>query len=241
VAKSKMPKKQTLSSNATPKPAQAQAWTMAPKVLRPLPRAFFDRDPRRVARELLGKVLVRRERSGVTVGRIVECEAYLGKNDPASHAYRGMTERNRVMFGAPGHCYVYFTYGMHYCANVSCQGEGKAGAVLLRALEPLEGIERMMTRRKVSVAKRTNNGSSRAASLHLLTSGPARLCEALAIDRERDNGKDLTDASSDLYLADDGYRATRVVTGPRIGITKAADRPLRYSIARNGFVSGKRN
>ena len=192
-----------------------------------------------MARELLGKVLVRRERSGATTGRIVECEAYLGKNDAASHAFRGMTERNRVMFGPPGHCYVYFTYGMHYCANVSCQGEGEAGAVLLRALEPLAGIERMVKRRGLASAEEPKNGP-RAASLQSLTSGPARLCEALAIDRQRDNGKDLTDPRSDLFLADDGYRTKGIATGPRIGITKAADRPLRYYLAKSGFVSGMR-
>src|SRR5271166_4978430 len=122
-----------------------------PDSLLPLPRAFFARGPRRVARELLGKVLVRDTGTGRLAARIVEVEAYLGENDPASHAAAGNTARTSVLFGPPGHAYVYFIYGNHYCLNVSCEREGKAGGVLFRAVEPLEGIEEMARARKVVV------------------------------------------------------------------------------------------
>ena len=196
----------------------------------PLPREFYDRDPRRVSRELLGKVLLRKEGRRVRTARIVEVEAYLGLGDPAAHSFAGRTPRNAVLFGPPGYAYVYFIYGNHYCLNVSCLPDGVAGGVLFRALEPLAGIEEMAQARGLSVA--------RTRDLRQLTSGPGRLAEAFGITRERDNGKDLTSARSDLFIADDGYRVRRVLTTPRIGITKAAERPLRYLIAGNEFVSG---
>ena len=202
--------------------------------LKVLPREFFNRDPRRVCRELLGKVLVRREGNKLLAGRVVELEAYMGTGDPAAHAYIGPTARNRVLFGPPGHAYIYFIYGNHYCLNVSCMPEGKAGSVLFRALEPLAGIAKMERARGLEGAEASKS------VLRLLTSGPGRLAEAFGITRPRDNGKDLTDASSDLFLADDGFPPPRVLTTARVGITKAADRPLRYVIAGNGFVSGKR-
>lgn len=202
--------------------------------LKPLPREFFNRDPRRVCRELLGKVLVRREGSKLLAGRVVEIEAYMGTGDPAAHAYIGPTARNRVLFGPPGYAYVYFIYGNHYCLNVSCMPEGKAGSVLFRALEPLAGIAEMERARGLRGA-----GTSRQV-LRLVTSGPGRLTEAFGITRLRDNDKDLADANSDLFLADDGYGPARVLTTARVGITKAAGRPLRYVIAGNEFVSGKR-
>ncbi len=202
--------------------------------LRALPREFFNRDPRRVCRELLSKVLVRREGSKLLAGRVVELEAYMGTGDPAAHAYVGPTARNRVLFGPPGYAYVYFIYGNHYCLNVSCMPEGKAGSVLFRALEPLAGIAEMEEKRGLKEA------ASSQRVLRELTSGPGRLAEAFGITRPRDNGKDLTDAKSDLFLAEDGYRPGRVVTTLRVGITKAAERPLRYVIAGNEFVSGKR-
>jgi DNA-3-methyladenine glycosylase len=196
----------------------------------PLSREFYDRDPRRVSRELLGKVLVRKEGKQVRTGRIVEVEAYLGENDPAAHSFAGRTPRNAIVFGPPGHAYVYFIYGNHYCLNVSCLPDGVAGGILFRAVEPLVGIEEMARLRGVSI--------NSPRDLRKLTSGPGRLAEAFGITRERDNGKDLTKASSDLLIADDGYRVRRVLTTPRIGITKAAERPLRYVIAGNEFVSG---
>jgi DNA-3-methyladenine glycosylase len=196
----------------------------------PLGRGFYDRDPRRVSRELLGKVLVRRERMQLRTARIVEVEAYLGQNDPAAHSFSGRTPRNAVLFGPPGHAYVYFIYGNHYCLNVSCLPDGVAGGILFRAVEPLAGIEGMARARDVRI--------NAARDLRKLTSGPGRLAEAFNITRERDNGKDLTSARSDLFIADDGYRVRRILATRRIGITKAAGRPLRYVIAGNEFVSG---
>jgi DNA-3-methyladenine glycosylase len=196
----------------------------------PLPREFYDRDPRRVCRELLGKVLVRKEGRQLRTARIVEVEAYLGVDDPAAHSFSGRTPRNAVLFGPPGYAYVYFIYGNHYCLNVSCLPDGVAGGILFRALEPLSGMEQMARSRSVSI--------NSARDLPKLTSGPGRLAEAFGITRERDNGKDLTGARSDLFVADDGYRVRRILITPRIGITKAAERALRYLIAGNEFVSG---
>jgi DNA-3-methyladenine glycosylase len=197
-----------------------------------LPRSFFDRDPRQVGPELLGKILLRRERRRVLAGRIVETEAYLGTNDPAAHSAVGETPRNFVMFGPPGYAYVYFIYGNHYCLNVSCLPPGRAGAILFRALEPLTGMEHMARNRGMEITK--------PSDLRLLTSGPGRLGEALDITRTRDNGKDFLDPDSDLQIRDDGFRPDRILTTTRIGITKAADQLLRYVIAGNKFVSGKR-
>jgi DNA-3-methyladenine glycosylase len=196
----------------------------------PLSREFYDRNPRRVSRELLGKVLVRRKGRQLRTARIVEVEAYLGEDDPAAHSFAGRTPRNAVLFGPPGYAYVYFIYGNHYCLNVSCLPDGVAGGILFRAVEPLVGIEEMARSRDVSI------NSTR--DLRKLTSGPGRLAEAFGITRERDNGKDLTSALSDLFIVDDGYRVRRILTTPRIGITKAAGLPLRYVIAGNEFVSG---
>jgi DNA-3-methyladenine glycosylase len=195
-----------------------------------LPRQFYARDPQTVGRDLLGKVLVRREGKPWITARIVEVEAYLGRDDPAAHAFSGRTARNAVLFGPPGHAYVYFIYGNHYCLNVSCMPEGDAGCVLVRALEPLTGIREMMRARGLS--PRGN------AELRRVTSGPGRLAEAFGITRARDNAKDLTGLDSDLWISDDGYRPTAVLSTVRIGISKAADRPLRYFIAGNPFVSG---
>jgi DNA-3-methyladenine glycosylase len=195
-----------------------------------LPRSFYDRDPRRVSRGLLGKVLVRRQKRKLLAARIVEVEAYLGQGDPAAHAYAGKTARNAVLFGPPGCAYVYFIYGNHYCFNVSCLPDGEAGGVLFRALEPLAGMVEMARGRGLRLAG--------PRSLRALTSGPGRLAEAFGITRDRDNDKDLTSASSDLWIADDGFRPRRVLITPRIGITKAAKDPLRYVIAGNAFVSG---
>ena len=197
--------------------------------IQPLAREFFARDPRRVARELLGKVLVRRTGRRRRVARIVETEAYLGTSDPAAHAAAGLTARNAVIFGPPGHAYIYFIYGNHYCLNVSCEREGEAGCVLIRALEPLQGLRSM--------------ARARALPAHVedarLTSGPGRLAQAFSITRERDNGRDLTDPGSGLWLGTDESKAPRVATTPRIGLSKAADRKLRYIVAGNLFVSGR--
>jgi len=199
--------------------------------IQPLPRSFFARDPRRVASQLLGKVLVRETPDLRLTARVVEVEAYLGEQDPAAHAAAGQTLRNAVLFGPPGHAYIYFIYGNHYCLNVSCEPEGKAGGVLFRAVEPLTGIEEMARARGITV--------SGPRDLPQLTSGPGRLSQAFGITRARDNGCDLTSVASSLWLGNDGYRVRGIGVTPRIGITKAADRPLRYLIEGNRFVSGK--
>jgi len=200
----------------------------------PLSREFYDRNPRRVSRELLGKVLVRKEADKLLAARIVEVEAYLGEDDPAAHSFAGRTPRNAVLFGPPGYAYVYFIYGNHYCLNVSCLPDGVAGGILFRAVEPLAGMEQMAEARNVSFDSTRNS----TRDLRKLTSGPGRLAEAFGITRERDNGKDLTSARSDLFIADDGYRVRGILTTPRIGISKAAGLALRYVIAGNDFVSG---
>lgn len=195
----------------------------------PVPRSFFARDSRRVARQLLGKVLVR-ESAGIRLAaRIVELEAYLGEKDPAAHAAAGPTMRNAVLFGPPGYAYIYFIYGNHYCLNVSCETEGKAGSVLFRALEPLTGIEEMARARQVEL-RGTQDWLK-------LTSGPGRLCQAFGITRSADNGRDLTSPASGLWISDDGFRPRAVTVTPRVGITKAADMPLRYLVTGNPFVS----
>src|SRR5262245_5510092 len=188
-------------------------------------REFFARHPRVVARALLGKLLIRRLPSGhVLSGRIVETEAYLGADDAAAHAAAGKTQRNAVLFGPPGHAYVYFTYGMHYCLNVSCEPEGRAGCVLFRALDRLAGIDIMAKNRKITLESRST------ARLRSLTSGPARLCQAFAITRTNDNGKEMTSPASDLVLMDDGYRTKKIRAATRIGITKSPDLPLRFYV-----------
>lgn len=205
-----------------------------PTKLRPLPRSFFNRDARKVARDLLGKIVMRREKGVILAGRIVESEAYLGTEDPAAHAAAGRTPRTEVLFGPPGHAYVYFIYGNHYCLNFSCEPEGKAGCVLIRALEPLMGIEHMVRLRGLTF----KSLPATAKDLRLLTSGPGRLCQAMAITRARDNGKDVC-AAGDLAVVDDGSKKPRVLITPRIGIRKAADERLRYLVADNPYVSGK--
>jgi len=193
----------------------------------PLPVAFYDRAVLDVARDLIGCTFLFR---GVG-GRIVETEAY-GPDDPACHAYRGQTARNAVMFGPPGRLYVYFTYGMHFCANLVCEGEGVAAAVLVRALEPQCGIEEMVTRRGV-------------ADRHLLCGGPARLCQALGIGRD-ENGIGacapplvvLPQAAGDAGgTADRRHGAPDIVTTKRIGISPADGRMWRFVDAGSTFLS----
>ena len=171
-------------------------------------RKFYLDPPDLVAQKLLGKLLVR----GGMVGRIVEVEAYFGEADPAAHTFVGKTARNAVLFGPPGHAYVYFIYGMYYCLNVSCEPDGRAGGVLFRALEPI-------------------------CNLAVPTNGPGRLCRAMGITRQRDNGTDLTSPDSDLQIQDDGFVADDILVTPRIGISKDADRLARYILAGNPYVS----
>jgi DNA-3-methyladenine glycosylase len=198
-----------------------------------VPRALFLDPPDVVARKLLGKLLVRA--GGPMVGRIVEVEAYFGGSDPAAHSFAGKTARNAVLFGPPGHAYVYFVYGMHFCLNVSCEPEGRAGCLLFRALEPLCGLEAMAVSRGLPGAP---DRASKAAAT--LTSGPGRLCQAFGVTRERDNGVDLTAPESDLQIQDDSFVAGEVLVTPRIGITKDAQRAARFLLAGNPFVSGPR-
>jgi DNA-3-methyladenine glycosylase len=176
---------------------------------------FFARSVHEVAPELIGVTLLV---DGIG-GRIVEAEAY-DQEDPASHGYRGRTERNASMFGPPGHAYVYRSYGIHWCLNLVCEGEGVANAVLIRALEPTYGLDEMRKRRGVDDPR-------------LLCSGPGRLCEALAVTREHD-GLPLDRPPFELRPREG---SVDVVTGPRVGITRAAELPWRYAEAGSRFLS----
>ena len=189
----------------------------------PLQRAFFDRPSVTVAPLLLNKIFAAADGRA---GRIVEVEAYAGAVDPAAHTYRGKTPRNATMFGPPGHLYVYFTYGMHWCANCVCGPEGAGGAVLIRALEPLHGLARMRAARP------------RCALDRDLCRGPARLTQALGIDGEQD-GVDLVSAKDGYTVVDDGVAPPAgIVGGPRIGISVAKDFPWRWYVPGNRYVSG---
>jgi DNA-3-methyladenine glycosylase len=185
-----------------------------------LPRSFYARDAHDVAPDLLGHVLVRAFPDGTrAAARIVEVEAY-GPDDPASHAFRGITPRNAVMFGPPGHLYVYFTYGMHHCVNVVTGRNAEGTAVLLRAAEPVEGVEHMVARR----------GRERLLDL---CSGPARLAQALGIER-RDDGDDLV-AGRAIWV-ERGSRAESIRSGMRVGVRETT-RPWRFWLEGNPFVS----
>jgi DNA-3-methyladenine glycosylase len=180
-----------------------------------LPPDFFERSVHQVAPDLIGVTLLVDGVGGV----IVEVEAY-DHEDPAAHGFRGRTERNASMFGPPGHAYVYRSYGIHWCLNFVCEPEGVASAVLIRALEPLEGIEVMRARRGVDDPR-------------LLCSGPGRLCQALGITRAHD-GLALDEPPFELRARS---ATPEIAVGPRVGITKAAQRPWRYTLARSQFVS----
>jgi DNA-3-methyladenine glycosylase len=199
-----------------------------PGSLRPLPRSFYEPTADVVAPKLLGQLLVRNTPAGPCGGSIVEVEAYL-TDDPAAHSFNGETARNRVMWGPPGHGYVYFIYGNHWCFNAVCRPEGTAEAVLVRALEPTIGLEQMRSRREVRVARE-------------LTNGPGKLCEAMDIDRSFD-GVDLCDEKSPLYIARNpalkSFLRERgpLVTTTRVGIVKAATLPLRFYLGGSLFVS----
>lgn len=190
-----------------------------------LPAAFYDREPDRVARELLGAVLRMEDGPDVVSGRIVETEAYLGPHDPASHSAVGRTARTWHMFGPPGTAYVYFIYGMHWCVNAVTREEGYGSAVLIRALEPLEGVERMRARRP------------RARRDADLCNGPGKLCAALGITRDFD-GASLTGGSALTICAGTPIPAAHIAIGPRIGISKAVDWPLRFVLS-SGLSRGR--
>jgi DNA-3-methyladenine glycosylase len=202
-------------------------------------RALLEQPPELVAPRLLGKLLVHQAGpdAPMLAGRIVETEAYIGPHndppDPAAHAYRGPTPRNRVIFGPAGHAYVYAIYGRYFCMNVTCEPEGRAGCVLLRALEPMpapEGLARMAR----------NRGLAPDASAAQLTSGPSRLCQALGLTRALHNGLDLLDPHSPLQLRDDGFQVSQVLVTPRIGLNVAVDLPLRFALPGHPCVSGPR-
>jgi DNA-3-methyladenine glycosylase len=192
-----------------------------------VPREFLDRPSTEVAPDLLGCVLEHESPEGLVAVRLTEVEAYAGQADPASHAYRGRTGRNAVMFGSAGHAYVYFTYGMHFCVNVVCMPPGTASAVLLRAGQVVAGEELARARRSAAKADRD------------LARGPARLCQALGIDRRLD-GADLCDEASPLRLLPSPIPPMPWHTGPRVGVSQAADVPWRFWLDGESSVSAYR-
>jgi DNA-3-methyladenine glycosylase len=193
-----------------------------------LPRKFFAKKTEEVAPALLGKYLVSTKTSAVIAGKIVEVEAYFGPGDPASHARRGVTPRTKIMFGRPGIAYIYLNYGMYCLLNVVTEPEGRAGAVLIRALEPRIGIEVMRSFR-------------RTEKLEELCSGPGKICQALAIDLS-DNGLDLTDVKSGLFIAEllsEKKGKLKVARSKRIGVREDLPEQYRFYIADNKYVSTK--
>jgi DNA-3-methyladenine glycosylase len=203
-----------------------------------IPREFFDRPSDEVAPALLGCVLEHETGEGLVAVELTEVEAYAGETDPASHSYRGQTGRNAVMFGPAGHAYVYFTYGMHFCVNVTCMPEGIPRAVLMRAGRVIAG-ESLARRRRAGWS--TEPGPRGAIPPRDLARGPARLCQALAIDRTL-NGVDLCSTASELRLrpADASLRPggeTEIAVGPRVGVSAAADVPWRFWVAGDPTVS----
>jgi len=188
-----------------------------------LRREFYNRPTLKVAKDLLGKYLVVDKNGTKLSGKIVETEAYRGHYDPASHAYGGMTPRNRIMFGEPGRAYVYFTYGMYYCLNIITERKGFPAAVLIRALEPIEGIEIMRRRRKKE-------------KLEDLTSGPGKLCQAMGVDKLL-NGADLIGKT--IYAEDRSEAAEKIISTIRIGIDEGKEKKWRFYLKGNRFISRK--
>ncbi|MGO9503034.1 MAG: DNA-3-methyladenine glycosylase [Streptosporangiaceae bacterium] len=249
-----------MSTAPGPPPAEMPAARAAA----PLPREFFGRPAVEVAPDLLGRVLVHDSAEGPVAAVIVETEAYAGQADPASHAYRGQTARNAVMFGPPGHAYVYFTYGMHFCVNLVCQPEGDASAVLLRAGRVIEGAALATARR---TAPRRPGGAPRPVpAARELARGPGSFCQALGIERSMD-GTDICVPSSPLRIlagsvssteagaagsemaaagaqtaADaEGGTAAVIATGPRVGVSRAAEVAWRFWLAGEPSVSAYRS
>lgn len=185
-------------------------------------REFYTRDTLQVAEDLLGKLLVRESGRSQMIGKIVEVEAYKGSEDPASHAYRGITRRNAPMFAESGHAYIYFTYGNHYCLNVTTERSGTPGAVLIRALEPMVGLQRMRKLRPT------------VSDLEL-TNGPGKLTKALGIDMALNN-LDMTKRGP-LFITDAVSEGFEIKYTPRVGITRGSDRLWRVYVSDNSFVS----
>lgn len=188
---------------------------------RKLKREFYNRPTLKVAKDLLGKYLVVKKGRKILSGKIVETEAYIGSDDPACHAFKGMTPRNEVMFGPPGHAYIYFTYGMYHCLNLVTEKDGYPAAVLIRAVEPVQGTEFMMKKRGTK-------------NLQNLTSGPGKLCQALCLDRSL-SGADL--CSGKIWLEDRGEKVKKIKPASRIGVTEGKDKKWRFYIYNNEFVS----
>ena len=218
-----------------------------------LPRSFYLRPTLVVAKDLLGKYFVRRISRNSLIGKIVEVEAYCGKGDPASHTYRGITGRNKVMFGEGGHLYVYFTYGMHFCANVVARKKGIGEAVLIRAVEPIWGIETMVKNRSKRNALKLPSGLINSTSPHSLpaseipmrqagefriphlTNGPAKFCEAFSIRREQ-NGADLLDR--EIFITrGEPVTMRRIAAATRVGIREGKEKKWRFYLKGNAFVS----
>jgi len=197
----------------------AQGMGMKPHILL---RDFYARDTVKVAKDLLGKRLVRVKGKNRMEGRIVEVEAYRGLEDPASHAFRGPTPRNAPMFGGPGHAYIYFTYGNHYCLNITTQEVGTPGAVLIRAMQPLEGLREM---RRLRPKVLDSN----------LTNGPGKLTKALGIDKSL-NEVDMT-KRGELFVTDSDEATFDVAKSARVGISQGRDRLWRFYVAGNSYVS----
>jgi DNA-3-methyladenine glycosylase len=190
--------------------------------MKPLPQSFYHRNTNIVAQELLGKWLVRWVEGHTLVGKIVETEAYIGEDDPACHAARGKTQRTAIMYGPPGTAYIYFIYGMYYCLNAVTESEGFPAAVLIRAVEPIQGLDFMQRQRRKTV-------------ITSLCNGPGKLCQAFALSGAQ-NGLPLT--SKELSIADaPPLPPTLIDTSPRIGISKGKDHMWRYFIRNNPFVS----
>jgi len=192
-------------------------------MIKPLPRSFYARDTKKVAKDLLGKMLVRKLAKGTIKGKIVETEAYYGEEDPASHAFRGRTERAKIMWGTPGLVYVYLIYGMYYLFNIVTEKRGKAGAVLIRALEPQEGIGLMKKMRKTDEMKN-------------LTNGPGKLTQALAI-ASKEHRQDLISGS--LIIEESIRKEFEITSATRIGVSAGGQAKLRFYIKGNKFVSKK--
>jgi DNA-3-methyladenine glycosylase len=208
-----------------------------------LPREFFDRPSTDVAPDLLGCVLWHASSTGLVAARLVEVEAYRGPIDPASHAFRGPTARNAVMFGPPGHAYVYFSYGMHYCVNLVCQPAGLGEAVLIRAGAVVSGADLARRRRYGLPDADGGTGKDSRQRERDLARGPGRLCQALGIDRSLD-GADACAASGPVGISPphafeqpEVAASAAIRTGPRVGISRAADRPWRFWLADDGHVS----
>jgi DNA-3-methyladenine glycosylase len=197
----------------------------------PLPRSFLDRPSVEAGPGLLGCVLAHETAEGLVSVRLTEVEVYAGESDPASHAFRGRTARNAVMYGPPGYAYVYFTYGMHFCVNLVCEQEGSASAVLLRSGRVIDGVE-------LATERRSGRGRRSAVRELDLARGPARLCEALAIDRSQDGADVCAPASALRVFAPSApVPATGISRGPRVGVSRAADLPWRLWITGDPAVS----